>query len=156
MMNSLMSCWRISAFSFTVNILNLVFMMLSQLHRSAGFLAHEAFGHGVEADMIVKERARAAHYLGRMVASPLVSMIDDPSLEGLNGFYFFDDEGAPCLPDGDHRERLFAQSSDRSAFCIGLEFADEVPTDVGRVLSAKSIVGCPIRISALENHRSMR
>ncbi|MBN1878658.1 TldD/PmbA family protein [bacterium] len=64
----------------------------------SGILAHEAFGHGVEADMIVKERARASQYLGRKVASPLVSMIDDPSIPGLNGHYFFDDEGEIAVP----------------------------------------------------------
>lgn len=59
----------------------------------SGILAHEAFGHGVETDMFVKKRAKAAEYMGEMVASPLVGMIDDPSLPGLNGSYFFDDEG---------------------------------------------------------------
>jgi len=59
----------------------------------SGILAHEAFGHGVEADMFVKERALAAQYMNRPIASSLVSMVDDPSLPGLNGHYFFDDEG---------------------------------------------------------------
>jgi len=64
----------------------------------SGILAHEAFGHGVEADMFVKERARAAHYMNRSVASSLVSMVDDPSYSGLNGHYFFDDEGQLSSP----------------------------------------------------------
>lgn len=64
----------------------------------SGILAHEAFGHGVEADMFVKERALAAHYMNRPVASELVSMIDDPSVKGLNGHYFFDDEGQLASP----------------------------------------------------------
>jgi len=42
----------------------------------AGLLAHEAFGHGVEMDLFVKGRARAAAYLGRRIASPLVGMRD--------------------------------------------------------------------------------
>ena len=64
----------------------------------SGILAHEAFGHGVEADMFVKERALAAHFMNRPVASHLVSMVDDPSMPGLNGHYFFDDEGQMASP----------------------------------------------------------
>lgn len=64
----------------------------------SGILAHEAFGHGVEADMYVKERAKAAHYMNRPVASSMVDMVDDPSLPGLHGHYFFDDEGQIAGP----------------------------------------------------------
>jgi TldD protein len=63
-----------------------------------GVLAHESFGHGVETDMFMKERARAAHYLGRKVGSPLVNILDDPSYPGAFGSYFFDDEGWPARP----------------------------------------------------------
>ena len=42
----------------------------------AGLLAHESFGHGVEMDMFVKGRAKAAEYLGTAVASPMVSLRD--------------------------------------------------------------------------------
>ncbi len=64
----------------------------------SGILAHEAFGHGVETDMMVKKRSRAASYMNKRVASSLVDMIDDPSLKGLNGSYFFDDEGQIARP----------------------------------------------------------
>lgn len=58
-----------------------------------GLIAHEAFGHGVEMDMFVKNRAKSKDYIGKYVASPLVTMRDgaDAALE--NGSYFFDDEG---------------------------------------------------------------
>ena len=58
-----------------------------------GTLAHESFGHGVEVDMFVQGRARAADYLGKPVGSPLVAIYDDPTQAGANGFYWFDDEG---------------------------------------------------------------
>ena len=35
----------------------------------SGTIAHEAFGHGVETDMFLKERARSAHYIGKRVGS---------------------------------------------------------------------------------------
>ncbi len=64
----------------------------------SGILAHEAFGHGVEADMFAKERAKAASFLGKTIASEQIDMFDDPSLPGLMGSYYFDDEGMPARP----------------------------------------------------------
>ena len=63
--------------------------------RTSGIIAHEAFGHGVETDMFLKERARAAHFVGKRVGSELVNIIDDPTLPGAYGSYFVDDEGLP-------------------------------------------------------------
>lgn len=62
----------------------------------AGIFAHEAFGHGTEQDLFLKERARGAEWLGRQVASPLVDMFDDPG-NGWAASYFFDDEGEPAV-----------------------------------------------------------
>ena len=59
-----------------------------------GVLCHESFGHGVETDMFLKERAKAAHYIDKKVGSPLVNIADDPGQPGAFGSYFFDDEGA--------------------------------------------------------------
>ncbi|MBO7677840.1 MAG: hypothetical protein J6S49_10065, partial [Erysipelotrichaceae bacterium] len=42
----------------------------------SGLIAHEAFGHGVEMDMFVKNRAKARDFVGKYVASPLVNMYD--------------------------------------------------------------------------------
>jgi TldD protein len=60
----------------------------------SGLLAHESFGHGVEMDQFVKNRAKAQEFLGKSVASKIVTMYDDPSLAGARGSYPFDDEGA--------------------------------------------------------------
>ena len=63
----------------------------------AGIFAHEAFGHGTEQDLFLKDRSRGAEFLGKRVASDLVDMIDDPS-NGWAASYFFDDEGALAAP----------------------------------------------------------
>ena len=60
-----------------------------------GLIAHEAFGHGVEMDMFVKDRALAKEYLGKQVASPLVTMHDNAKTFLESATYFFDDEGTP-------------------------------------------------------------
>jgi TldD protein len=59
----------------------------------SGTICHESFGHGVETDMFLKERARAAHFIDQVVGSSLVNIADDPSQPGSYGSYFFDDEG---------------------------------------------------------------
>ena len=58
-----------------------------------GLIAHEAFGHGVEMDMFVKNRALAKNYIGEPIASSLVTMHDNASTCMESGSYFFDDEG---------------------------------------------------------------
>jgi TldD protein len=63
-----------------------------------GTIAHESFGHGVETDMFVKERAKAAHFIDQKVGSPKVDIGDDPSIKGGFGSYFFDDEGQMAGP----------------------------------------------------------
>lgn len=60
-----------------------------------GMIAHEAFGHGVEMDMFVKDRALAQSYVGEYVAAPILTMHDGASMKGRleTASYFFDDEG---------------------------------------------------------------
>ena len=58
-----------------------------------GLIAHEAFGHGVELDMFVKNRAKAKEYVNDYVASPLITMHDGASSCLSQASYFFDDDG---------------------------------------------------------------
>ena len=59
----------------------------------SGLIAHEAFGHGVELDMFVKNRAKAKDYVGKKVASEKVSMHDGAASVISSASYFFDDDG---------------------------------------------------------------
>lgn len=58
-----------------------------------GMIVHEAFGHGVEMDMFVKKRALAEQFVGKQVASELVTMHDGAAAAKEVASYFFDDEG---------------------------------------------------------------
>jgi TldD protein len=64
----------------------------------SGIIAHECFGHGMETDLYVRERAVSRHYIGKPVASKIVNMYDDPSLIAEAGGFFFDDEGQLSSP----------------------------------------------------------
>ncbi|MBQ7444411.1 MAG: TldD/PmbA family protein [Clostridia bacterium] len=58
-----------------------------------GLIAHEAFGHGVEMDQFVKDRALAKYYVGKYVASPITNMHDGAAATRSVASYFFDDDG---------------------------------------------------------------
>ena len=59
----------------------------------SGLIAHEAFGHGVEMDQFVKDRALAKQYVGKPVASPICNMRDGAASTLSTASYFFDDDG---------------------------------------------------------------
>ena len=59
----------------------------------SGLIAHEAFGHGVEMDMVVKNRALGKDYIGRRVGSNLVTMHEGALCTEEVASYVFDDEG---------------------------------------------------------------
>lgn len=61
-----------------------------------GVLFHEACGHGLEADTVGKDASVYRGRVGRRLASPLISGIDDSTLRGAWGSFSFDDEGAPA------------------------------------------------------------
>ena len=58
-----------------------------------GLIAHEAFGHGLEMDQFVKDRAKGAEFVGKRVASKHVTMHDGAKSCVSSASYFFDDEG---------------------------------------------------------------
>ena len=59
-----------------------------------GLIAHEAFGHGLEMDMFVKDRAKSVEYMNKEVAKPILSMKDGANSAFSVASFFFDDEGA--------------------------------------------------------------
>ncbi|MCZ7395111.1 MAG: TldD/PmbA family protein [Candidatus Methanoperedens sp.] len=59
----------------------------------AGVFIHEAVGHAVEADHVIEGNSILAGKIGEEIASPLITVYDDPSLHEF-GYYPFDDEGA--------------------------------------------------------------
>jgi TldD protein len=59
----------------------------------SGILLHEAVGHGLEADFARKRTSNYTDSVGRRVASPLVTVVDDPFVAHSRGSINVDDEG---------------------------------------------------------------
>ncbi len=62
---------------------------------TGGILFHEACGHGLEADHIVKDASVYRGRVDQLVASPLVTLVDDGTLGDNWGSAAIDDEGRP-------------------------------------------------------------
>jgi predicted Zn-dependent protease len=63
---------------------------------TGGVFFHEACGHALEADQVVRGCTPFKDLLGCRVASERVGAMDDSSQSGLEGSYEWDDEGLPC------------------------------------------------------------
>ena len=60
---------------------------------SSGILLHEAIGHGMEADFNRKGTSIYSDMLGKPIAQPFVSIVDDGTLPSARGSINIDDEG---------------------------------------------------------------
>jgi TldD protein len=60
-----------------------------------GVLLHEAIGHGMEADFNRKKLSTYCTMIGKKVAEPFVTIIDDATIPCLMGSINVDDEGTP-------------------------------------------------------------
>jgi TldD protein len=60
-----------------------------------GILLHEAIGHGMEADFNRKNTSTYSTMLGKKVAEPFVTIVDDGTNPNLAGSLNIDDEGTP-------------------------------------------------------------
>jgi len=63
---------------------------------AGGVLFHEACGHGLEADHIMKDASVFKDQIGQAVASPLVTIVDDGAYGREWGTLAIDDEGHPA------------------------------------------------------------
>ncbi|BAI80572.1 peptidase U62, modulator of DNA gyrase [Deferribacter desulfuricans SSM1] len=60
---------------------------------AGGTMVHEAVGHGLEADLATNGLSVYQNKIGEKVASEKITVIDDATLDGKRGSFYFDDEG---------------------------------------------------------------
>ena len=71
------------------------FMPVVLSSEAGGTMVHEAIGHGLEADLAQNGMSVYTGKLGTLVASPLITIIDDATIPYARGSFLFDDEGTP-------------------------------------------------------------
>ena len=62
---------------------------------SSGILLHEAIGHGMEADFNRKKISIYSDKMGKRIAEPFISIVDDGTVRDARGSINVDDEGTP-------------------------------------------------------------
>ncbi len=96
---------------------------------AGGTMIHEAVGHGLEADLACNGLSVYQNKLGQKVASPLVTVVDDGTMQGLRGSYSYDDEGTAS------RKNVLIEKGELKSYLVdrlsGLKF-DLMATGNGR------------------------
>ena len=64
--------------------------------RVSGTFAHEVFGHAAEADNVLNAKSFLSGLIGKKIGSDLVTIVDDATVPGAYGSFFYDDEGVPA------------------------------------------------------------
>lgn len=64
--------------------------------RAGGTMIHEAVGHGLEADIACENMSVYSGKIGEVVASKLLTVVDDATIPKRRGSFTFDDEGTPA------------------------------------------------------------
>ena len=85
-----------------------------------GLLTHEAIGHNVEADHVLNHTSIVEGKLGEMVANPLVTIVDNPTLPGAWGSYSYDSEATPA------QKRVLIENGVLKGFMHSLETASRL------------------------------
>ncbi len=94
-----------------------------------GLLTHEALGHNAEADHVLSGMSIIDRRRGEQIASPLVSITDDPQIAGAWGTFVYDSEGTHAV------KRNIVENGVLTGFLHDLETAEKmnvVPHGAGR------------------------
>jgi len=57
-----------------------------------GVIIHEALGHAAEGDAVMQEESCLKNLINKKISAD-INVVDDPTIEGLFGSFFYDDEG---------------------------------------------------------------
>jgi TldD protein len=102
----------------------------------SGILLHEAVGHGLEADFNRKGTSNYTGQVGKSVASPLCTIVDDPTLFQSRGSINVDDEG------GEPRRNVLIEGGTLRGYLhdrLSARHFDTEPTGNGRRESFASV-----------------
>ncbi len=96
---------------------------------AGGTMIHEAVGHGLEADLVYRGLSIYTNKLNSKVASPLITVVDDPTMPKMRGSFNYDDEGTKA------RRNIIIENGVLKGYLFDLKYAEEnnaQPTGNGR------------------------
>jgi len=103
-----------------------------------GVFAHEAIGHAVEGDIVVSGDSCLQGMFGKMVGSPLVTLVDDPTIPGAFGSFPYDDEGVQA------RRKVLIDKGRMTGYITDRESAFRLKTESNGAARAESYCVRPI------------
>lgn len=106
--------------------------------RLSGIFIHEAFGHACEADAVLAGASVLEGKMGERVGSQLVTVVDDPSMEGTFGYFPFDWEGTPA------RKRTLVEKGILKEFIHNLETSSRMKLPANGGARAETYQDTPI------------
>jgi len=104
----------------------------------AGVFAHEAVGHATEADLVLSGDSILKGELGRKIGSELVTIFDDPTIQGGFGSFPYDDEGVKA------RKKMLIDRGILAGFLNSRETAEEMGTEPNGSARAQSAGSSPL------------
>jgi TldD protein len=107
-------------------------------HSLVGVYIHEAFGHASEADAVKANRSILAGKVGDKVGSEMVTVVDDPTIEGARGSYPYDSEGTMA------RRRVIVERGVLKGFLHSLETAAFMNVEPNGAARAQDFSSKPI------------
>ena len=103
-----------------------------------GLFTHEAIGHNAEADGVMAGVSILEGRVGQKVASELVTIVDDATIEGMWGSYKYDSEGVPG------RRRVLVENGVLKGFMHSLETAAKFNAEPNGSARAQNFNNRPI------------
>lgn len=106
--------------------------------RLTGVFIHEAFGHACEADTVLAGGSILEGKIRENVGSDVVTVVDDPTLEGAFGYFPYDSEGALA------KRKLLVENGVLKEFMHNIETASRMHVEPNGSARAETYQNIPI------------
>ena len=107
-------------------------------HELTGVFTHEAVGHCCESDIVLAGESVLAGKIGKKVAAPLITIVDDPTISGAFGSFPYDDEGVKA------RRKVLIENGVLRSFILNREDAHKLKMEPNGGARAESFAARPI------------
>ncbi|MDD5503322.1 MAG: TldD/PmbA family protein, partial [Candidatus Thermoplasmatota archaeon] len=107
-------------------------------HELTGVFTHEAVGHCCESDIVLAGESVLAGKIGKKVAAPEITIVDDPTLPGAFGSFPYDDEGVKA------QRKILIENGVLKSYILNRENAHKLKMEPNGGARAESFAERPI------------